>query len=200
MRYWRLFVVSFLLTLTISGCHRRRQQVLPLPQAQAPAISVPPTLPPLTLQTVQLATPKPAPPPSQPAPVEQVKKRPERTRHRRTAHKAEPETGATGSKTSAAVSGQTSPASSTGSSVVGTLSADDSSANPDQTAQTQHLIESTEDLLKRVSARQQAQHKDDLAQVNSFLAQAKQALNMNDLVGAQTLANKAKIMVDELLK
>jgi enamine deaminase RidA (YjgF/YER057c/UK114 family) len=92
------------------------------------------------------------------------------------------------------------PAASSGSALVGQLSAADSGDNPNHTVQTERLIQSTETLLKKVSPQRQAQHKDDVAQVNSFLAQAKQALNMNDLVGAQTLANKAKIMVDELLK
>jgi hypothetical protein len=202
MRYWRLFVVSFLLTFTISGCHRRRQQVLPPPQAQAPVVNVLPPLPSLTLQTVQLATPKPAPPPAQPAPVEQAKKHPERTRRRQSSHKTESENaaGAPRSSSSGSSTREAASISPTNSSVVGKLSADDSASSPDQTARTQRLIDSTENLLKRVSARQVSQHKNDIAQVDSFLAQARQALSMNDLVGAQTLANKAKIMVDELLK
>ena len=62
------------------------------------------------------------------------------------------------------------------------------------------LIDSTEIQLKKLSTQQQAAHKDAIAQVNSFLVQARQALSTNDVVGAQTLANKAKILIDELLK
>lgn len=80
------------------------------------------------------------------------------------------------------------------------LSADDSATNPDQTTQTRNLIRYTEDRLKSVSPQRQEQHKDTVAQIGSFLAQARQALSTNDQVGAQTLANKAKILVDELLK
>ncbi len=201
MRYWRLSFVLFLLTFTISGCHRRPEQVLPPPQAQAPIISTLPPLPPLTLQTVQLSTPEPQQPSTPPpAPVEPPKKQ-AKVRHHRATHKAETESAATESKPSPATESSAPPAESASSStVVGKLSADDSTANPDQTAQTQHLIESTEGLLKKLSPQQQAAHKDTIAQVGSFLAQAKQALNMNDLVGAQTLANKAKILLDELSK
>ncbi len=84
--------------------------------------------------------------------------------------------------------------------MLGQLSADDAAANPHENLQTQGLIQYTEDRLKKISSVQQAEHKDAIAQVTSFLAQAKQALGMNDVVGAQTLANKAKILLDELLK
>ena len=84
--------------------------------------------------------------------------------------------------------------------LIGQLSADDSTATPTEAAQTKRLIDSTEVQLKKLSTQQQAAHKDAVAQVNSFLMQARQALSTNDVVGAQTLANKAKILIDELLK
>ncbi len=197
MRYWRLFFVLFLLTFTITGCHRRRERILPPPRAQAPIIRTLPPLPPLTLHPV--VQPIPIPPPPPPQPVKLKEKNPERIRHRRVARKLEPDTSASESRPSSA-EGSAGAGQSSSSAVVGTLSADDSSTNPDQTAQTQNLIKYTEDLLKKVSPQQQEQHKDTVAQIGSFLAQARQALSTNDQVGAQTLANKAKILVDELLK
>ncbi len=83
--------------------------------------------------------------------------------------------------------------------MLGKLSADDATANPHENAQTKRLIQHTEDRLKKIPSSQQATHKEAVAQVSSFLAQAKQAWAMNDLVGAQTLANKAKILLDELM-
>lgn len=200
MRYWRLFFVLFLLTFTITGCHRRRERTLPPPQAQAPIITTLPPLPPLILHPV--VQPIPIPPPPPPQPVKLKEKQPERIRHRRVARKPTPDTTEPASHPSSSAGGAgAAPGQPAGNStLVGKLSADDSSTNPDQTAQTQNLIKYTEDLLKKVSPQQQEQHKDTVAQIGSFLAQARQALSTNDQVGAQTLANKARILVDELLK
>lgn len=83
---------------------------------------------------------------------------------------------------------------------MGQLSAEDATATPADAAQTQRLINATQTKLQKLSTKQQKEHKDAVAQVASFLSQARQALSMNDVVGAQTLANKAKILVDELSK
>lgn len=194
MRYWRLFFVSFLLTFSIAGCHRKVERaLLPPPQAQAPVIAPPPTLPPLILEPVILAGATPAP--TSPPPVEAPppKKRAAKVHRRRTPAKTEAEGESTETHPSAA---SATPATA----IIGQLSADDATANPSDTAQTKHLIDATENRLKKLSTRQQTEHKDAVAQVASFLSQARQALNMNDVVGAQTLANKAKILIDELSK
>jgi hypothetical protein len=171
MRYWRLFFASFLLMLSIAGCHRKPERALPPPQAQAPAITPLPPLPPLNLKPVILAQSQPAPP-APPPPVEPPppKKRVAKVRHRHTPAKGDAEGESTDTQASTAA------------------------------AQTKHLIDSTENEVKKLSLKQQADHKDAIAQVDSFLGQARQALSMNDVVGAQTLANKAKILVDELSK
>lgn len=201
MRYLRLFSVLFLSAFAITGCHRRRAQVLPPHQAQAPIVTTLPPIPPLTFPDVEVAKPKPVTPvvpvvaPEPPPP-----KKTERVHHRRTRHKAEPETTAAAStdNSSSPASENSQPVSAA--SALGQLSADDATVNPHQNVQTQSLIEETESRLKKISSAQQAAHKDDIVQVSSFLTQAKQALGMNDIVGAQTLANKAKILLDELLK
>jgi len=205
MRYWRLFVVSFLLTLSIAGCHHKPERALPPPHAQAPAITPLPTLPPLMLAPVILAQSQPAPPTAPPPVVPPPpKKHAAKVRHHRTPAKGETEGESTEAQTPAA-SG-TAPAASApaasapGTAVIGQLSADDATATPSDAAQTKHLIDSTENELKKLSPKQQEEHKDSVAQVASFLAQARQAVSMNDVVGAQTLANKAKILVDELSK
>ena len=193
MRYWRLFFVSFLLTFSIAGCRRKVERALPPPQAQAPVITPPPTLPPLILEPVILAgaTPAPAAPPPVAAPPH--KKHAAKVHHRRTPAKTESEGESTATHPPAA---SATPATT----IIGQLSADDATATPSDTAKTQHLIDATEKKLKKLSTKQQTEHKDAVAQVASFLSQARQALSMNDVVGAQTLANKARILVDELSK
>lgn len=200
MRYWRLFFVLFLLTFSITGCHRKRVRVAPPPQAQAPIIRTLPPLPSFAQQPVLLAEPLLAPPSPLPATVTPKQKSPEHIQHRRVTRKSAPDTTAPESHPSSAEGADSSDQTSNSTTVVGTLSADDSATNPDQTAQTKNLIQYTEDLLKKVPPQQQEEHKDTVAQIGSFLAQARQALSTNDQVGAQTLANKAKILVDELLK
>lgn len=198
MRYWRLFFVSFLLTLSIAGCHRKPERALPPPHAQAPAMTPLPTLPPLTLEPVILAQSQPAPPTTPPPVVPPPpKKHAAKVHHHRTPAKGETEGEPAETQTSA---GNANGPSTPGTAIIGQLSADDAAATPSDAAQTKHLIDSTENRLKRLSTKQQTDHKDAIAQVASFLAQARQALSMNDLVGAQTLANKAKILVDELPK
>jgi hypothetical protein len=195
MRYWRLLCVSFLLLFSIAGCHRKPERALPPPHAQAPIISTMPPLPPLALKAVQLEQPKPAPPVA-PAPVviPPPKKRTAKVRHRRS--KSESESEATESRPATGGDVPSAPPAA----LIGQLSADDATATPTEAVQTKHLIDSTEARLKKLSKKQQADHKDSVAQVNSFLVQARQALSMNDVIGAQTLANKAKILVDELSK
>lgn len=194
MRYWRLLFVTFLLTFSIAGCHRKPERVLPPPHAQAPTIRAMPTLPPLALKPVQLGQPKPAAPVAPPPAVPSKKKRSAKFRHRR--RRSESGNEPTESKSATGEAAPSAPATA----LIGQLSADDSNATPTQAAQIKRLIDSTEGRLKKLSTQQQTKHKDAVAQVNSFLTQARQALSMNDLVGAQTLANKAKILVDELSK
>lgn len=193
MRYWRLFFVSFLLTFLIAGCHRKVERALPPPQAQAPPITQAPTLPPLTSEPVILAGATPsavAPPPVEtPPPPKPAAK----VHHRRTTPKAKAESEPAEPSNPAV---HATPATT----IIGQLSAEDATTTPSGAAQTQHLITATENKLKKLSTKQQTDHKDAIAQVTSFLAQARQALSMNDVVGAQTLANKARILVDELSK
>jgi hypothetical protein len=204
MRYLRLFSVLVLSIFAITGCHRKREQVMPAPQAQAPIVTTLPPVPPLTFPDVQLAKPKPATPVVQAAPPPKPNKPriQEKVRHHRVAHKVEPDTSAVipPAPTPDIESSLPSPAPASAASVLGQLSADDATVNPHENMQTQRLIQRTEDRLKKISSDQQAEHKDAIAQVSSFLAQAKQAWAMNDVVGAETLANKAKILLDELLK
>lgn len=197
MRYWRLLVVSFLLMLSIAGCHRKPERALPPPHAQAPTIIPAPTLPIFIPEPVILAQAQPAPPATPPPVTPPPKKHAAKVHRHHTPAKEETQGEASATQTS---SGNAPAPSAPGTAVIGQLSADDATATPSDAAQTKQLIDATDDKLKKLSTKQQTEHKDSVAQVASFLSQARQALSMNDLVGAQTLANKAKILVDELSK
>ncbi len=188
----------------------------PVPPLTFPNVELPKPKP-----AIPVTQPAPSPPPQ--------KKQVERVQRHRTKHKGTPENTVAGSSSAPGrvnsteteegdstaeaahpPSGTTPPgaqdtsgakhaAPTTGAAVLGKLSADDATTNPRDNAQTQTLIQRTEDQLKKIPTSQQAKHKEAVAQVSSFLAQAKQAWAMNDLVGAQTLANKAKILLDEML-
>jgi len=204
MRYLRLFSVLFFLTFTITGCHRKREQAVPPPQAQAPIVSTLPPVPPLTFPNVELGQPKSKPPAAPPSASPKPRKTiPVHQRRHLKPHKREPDTTAASSGTSATDKPQTPtppPARASSAAVLGQLSTDDATANPVQKAEIKQVIQSTQNSLKKLSNDQRTKRKDDIAQVKSFLQQAEQAWNMNDLVGAQTLANKAKILIDEILK
>jgi|GEM_PF-5399200 len=195
MRYLRLLSVSLLSILVITGCHHKPvQAAAPSHQAQAPIVSTLPPVPPLAFPNVELNKAKPSAPVVQAeTPPPPKKKNTGRMHRRRRVHKTETETESAANQPPAA-----SPP--TAAAVLGQLSADDATASPHENETTEHLIESTEKRLKTLSQAQQARHKDAIAQVESFLTQAKQAWGMNDVVGATTLANKAKILLDELLK
>jgi hypothetical protein len=198
MKYLRLVYVSFLLSFAITGCHKKVEPVIPPPQAQIPIISTMPSLPSAEVSTVELAKPAPPPPTVAAAPApESVKKRvpvhPHRTPVKTDTPPAAPAPSANIAAETAAAEGSTA-------SPIGQLSAEDTNINPKQAEQTRRLIEATRKRVKHLSSVQQSARKQDIAAINAFLVQAKQALNSNDLVGAQTLAEKAKILTDELLK
>ncbi len=208
MRFLRLFSVLLLSTFAVTGCHHRQERAAPPPQAQAPIVTTLPPIPPLTFPDVQLNKPKPAAPVVQPVvPPPEPKVPAPRTRHRHVKHKVDPDGTAAATATSPGTSTSTTPEApapatkpTSGAAALGQLSADDATTGSHQNVQTEQLIKDTEDRLSKIPNVQDATQKEAIAQVSSFLTQAKQALGMNDVVGAQTLANKAKILLDELLK
>ena len=198
MKYLRLFYVSFLLGFAITGCHKKVEPVIPPPQAQIPIISTMPSLPPAQVSTVKLAEPSPPPSTIAAAPAPKSVKKRVRIHPRRTPSKTD--TSSAAPATSANIAAETAAAEGSTASPIGQLSAEDTNINPKLAEQTRRLIEATRKRVKHLSSVQQEGRKQDIAAINAFLVQAKQALNSNDLVGAQTLAKKAKILLDELLK
>jgi hypothetical protein len=189
MRQLRLFLLATIVSITVAGCRHQAVQAPPPPQQQAPIVTTLPPIPPLTFPDVQLAKPTPAPAPvpveAAPPPVKPKTKHLHRRHHHTPASPEEPTT-----KTPADASSATA--------VLGNLSADDSNGNPSQSQRTDRLIRSCEERLKHLSRTQQARNAQAIEQIRSYLAQAQQAMSTNDTAGGETLAMKAKILLDEM--
>ncbi len=192
MRHLRLFLLATLVSITVAGCRHQALQPTPPPQQQAPIVTTLPPIPPLTFPDVQLAKPEPAPAPvpveAAPAPSKPKVRHKHHRRRRSTTAPEEP-----GGQTT-----QTPTAASSAASVLGNLSADDANANPSQSQRTLRLIHNCQDQLKHLSRSQQTRNAQAIEQIRAYLAQAQQAMSTNDTAGGETLAMKAKILLDEM--
>ena len=81
------------------------------------------------------------------------------------------------------------------SSIIGQLSTGDP---PNKRQQTDASIQSTEKNLNGITRKLNDQEQKTVAQIKEFLKQAKDALTSGDVDGAYTLADKAKVLLDEL--
>ena len=189
MRHLRLFLLATIVSITVAGCRHQAVQTPPPPQQQAPIVTTLPPIPPLTFPDVQLAKPTAAP---EPVPVETApppaKPRVRHAHHRR--HRTPVSPGEPTAKTPADASSATS--------VLGNLSADDANGNPSQSQRTEGLIRSCQERLKHLSRSQHARNAQAIEQIRAYLTQAQQAMNTNDTAGGETLAIKAKILLDEM--
>lgn len=76
-----------------------------------------------------------------------------------------------------------------------------SSGDPgDLRQQTQHTINSTERGLKNINRKLSYQDQRTVEHIQEFLKQAKKALAAGDVDGANTLANKAKVLLAEVIQ
>lgn len=199
------YVLACLLVFTV-GCHKRPAAAPPV-QAQAPPPETPPVSsvgngPPLRLKM---------PPPAQPTeaqPVEQPKPAPKKHKlKQQTADAGQPQQGGT-----ATTGGQTTGGQTTGTqqvaangeapadSAIGQLSEGGGAASGSASSETSALIADTEHKLQGITRPLSAQEQKTVAQVHKFLQQSRDALQMKDADAAHTLAVKAKLLLDELLK
>jgi hypothetical protein len=70
----------------------------------------------------------------------------------------------------------------------------------DQRAQAESLIVDTDKRLRDLPSSTKQQRRQELAQVQQFLQQARDALNHGDPSGANNLATKGKLLLDDTLK
>jgi len=198
--------VITVLVLSLSGCPNNAKTTQP-PQAEAPIlppanmVHIPtlPALPPPSLRDVAVATETP----ESPEPVH-----PRRTTHRKPAAPVKPapavdagtQTAQTTDKGAPPV--QTQAANTTPSDVspIGQLSSGGGDASSPEHQDVEHLITDTETGLNGIKRTLNSDEQVTSTQIKTFLTKARQHLADNDLDGAKTLANKAKVLLEELTK
>lgn len=206
-----------LLPLILSGCsHRRKAPPLP-PQSQAPPI---PTQQAPTTPPQQTPPPKPAPAPVATAPAEEKPEPPKVTpkpRHTTRTKRTKPATPKPTTDTSQTATAASVPAPSptapapkptqqaaaegTGlGSPIGQLTSGASDNSVQRHKEVLQLIESTDQGVNNLKRSLNSKEKETVTQIRVFLKQAKEALNSEDIDGATNLANKAKVLLDELTK
>ena len=196
--------VLLALLMSSSGCEKKAKTA-PAPQAEAPILPpskmvyIPdlPGLPPPPLRDVAMAIPAPENP--EPA-------RPRRTNHHKSTTATAKQTAPADITASAADKGT--PSQATQTQVASTAPADASpigqlsSSGEDSTAPGRdniaRLINDTESGLNKINRTLSKDEQDTTAQIKTFLTKARQSLSENDLDGAQTLATKAKVLLEEL--
>ncbi|WP_158748080.1 hypothetical protein [Acidobacterium sp. S8] len=198
MKTARLIAVTAIFIIFLSGC-RHKQNSVPPPQAQAPA-----TAPAADMAHVPSLPALPPPPPpdvgvaeSQPAPA--VESHPRKTSH----HKPAPTKPATTDTASTATPDKVQTQAATGpapdASPIGQLSSTSGNVSTGR-GDIEQLINSTEKGLNGINRTLSTNEQLTSTQIRVFLAKAREALAENDLDGAQTLAVKAKVLLEELTK
>lgn len=191
-----------LLTALIAGCSHKAPATPP-PAAQAPVIPVstmakdtpPPQLPPP--QTPKVGPPGPtnvaaAPQPKPHRIIHHKPKPADQTPAPATPTQAPAQTPATTEQAANGAAGDVSP--------IGQLSEAGESVNTPRRHQILDDINSTEKGLNDIKRPLSEDEQTTAAQVRTFLVKAKDALNQEDLDGANTLVTKAKVLLAELSK
>lgn len=200
---WRMAAFGLLLA-SVAGCSRLRPHVLPPAAAQAPsepawrmAESMPPLppLPPSVRQPVMLDASVPVE--SKPV-AEAPPKRPRR--HTRPAETAQDtQKSATQPATSAEpeVASNTQPSES---SPIGQLSAASGDANTADRQTQLEQINAMENTLNGIHRSLSSDEQKTATLIRTFITRAREALKTDDLEGARSYSNKAKVLLQELTK
>lgn len=198
--------VITVLVLSLSGCPNKAKTTQP-PEAEAPVlppanmVHIPtlPALPPPSLRDVAVATETP----ENPEPVH-----PRRTTHHKPAAPVKPtatvDTAAQTTDKAAPLpqSVQTQAANGTAADVspIGQLSSGGTDASSQGHQDVERLITETENGLNSIKRSLNSAEQETSTQIKTFLTKAREHLADNDLDGAKTLANKAKVLLEELTK
>jgi hypothetical protein len=154
-----------------------------------------PALPPPPLRDVSVATA----PPENPEPVH-----PHKATHRKPAAAKPAATADVTAQTvdKTAQPPQTQAANGAGSEIspIGQLSSSGGATTPPGRQDVERLINDTGNGLSNIKRTLSSDEQVTSTQIKTFLIKAKEALADNDLDGAQTLANKAKVLLEELTK
>jgi ribosomal protein S20 len=199
----RKMAVFMLFAMIVTGCQHKTQAAPPV-AAQAPPLppkpiaqvaSLPPVPAPETPKVGAPGSDQPPPPPPTP---------PKRT----TRHKPKPATPAEEppkeekkENTSAAGTTQQAAAGATPeTSPIGQLSTTGESSGTQSKRDILEKITKTEKGLSDIKRSLSPEEQETVTQIRTFLTKARQALNQDDLDGAQTLVTKATVLLDELTK
>lgn len=202
MKSARKLAAFTLLAVIVSGCkHKAPVSVIPVAATAPPPptkpIAQPAGLPPVPQPEVpNVAKGEPEPPP-----------KPKRTTHR----KPKPATPATTDQPAkdqpaqaATPTPETTQQASAGEapavSPIGQLTTTGESTGTPSRREISDTIDGTEKGLNDLKRTLTPAEQETTMQIRTFLAKAKQALNQDDLDGAHTLATKAKVLLEELVK
>jgi outer membrane biosynthesis protein TonB len=219
-------IVAF--SIALQGC-AKKVKTKPAPTSQAPTTTTDQTgamyPPPFPEKTVEQPPTLPAPtqaaasPPPKPAPQKKpgTKKKPSTTASKTKPSAAKPATtpatgattdttakpaatGTVAAGTPAAPVQQAESVEPTAVSPIGQLSSGDTGSGTQKRRETSDLITNTEQGLNGIKRTLTDQEQVTATQIRTLLKQAKQALTVDDVDGASTLATKAKVLLEELTK
>lgn len=175
---------ALLVSVLLCGCaHRHKPQVQPL---APPVVDTPPRKPdnaPINLPPPVITIPSPPPPVVTNTPPPQQKQPAKRHKGRITEQPTTQEAVNT-------------PAPAPEVNAAGQFSTGGDTSNTRE--ETTNSIAETERRLNEINRKLSDQEEKTSAQIREFLKQAKTALNSGDVDGAQTLAQKAKVLLGEL--
>jgi outer membrane biosynthesis protein TonB len=212
----RKYAIAGLLTFVMAGCAEKKTSVAPPAQAQAPAKDVgqagamyPPPL--MTGQTADDKANAPPPtvaktdtPPPPPPPQPDAKK---------PAPAKKPKAAKPSNPTTAEGTGDTTPAQTQAANELAAASSEPAAASPigelstggaagqsETHKGTLDLINNTENGVNAIKRSLTSQEQETVLQIKTFVSKARAAFDNDDFDGAQTLATKAKLLLDELNK
>lgn len=184
---WVLFIA-----VSLAGCHHRNTWTPPAPGSLAPvelpALPQAENLPEIATETPPVYEP-PSPPPTAPRPV---RRRPTPPRE---SSSNQPDQPAAGQGNAAAEPDNSEVAEL----AIGSLSSGGDST-PQNAQQARDLITQIQKRIAALPRSVASQQRNALRQVNNFLKHAQQALDSGDAEGAMNLANKARLVMDDIEK
>ncbi|MGC1363503.1 MAG: hypothetical protein WA400_13155 [Silvibacterium sp.] len=197
--------VLILLTAFVAGCSHKTKAAPP-PAAQAPTLPVstlakdtpPPQLPPPKAPKIAPPATESTPPPAPPKPHKTNHHKPKAAPEPTPAEQP-PAKDQTASQP-AATTEQASTAPASDVSPIGQLSAAGESTDTPARLRILDEINSTETGLNNIKRALSSDEQTTAAQIRTYLAKAKEAMQQEDLDGAHTLVTKAKVLLDELIK
>lgn len=185
MRSLRLGTVWIGLTFGLSGCHHPvltwvPPQMLPVPLLDVPETDQTELIPPVVEELPEVPV----------ASAAESMKSPVRRRPRAPAAAANPASAAPGASVDAAPEVED---------PVGSLTTEEETT-PQMRQEAVDLIASTDRRLKELQISVLVSHRTQIGKIRNFQRQAQRALDSGDAQGANTLATKGKLLLDDLLK